>query len=173
MENKSASDDYRSRQYPVQEHMAFQRLAWTLQRWGTFLLFLFVLLAALGLFSQGLMSDASRQSSSGNLKLEYDRFARNTTDTHYVIHVRINKENAMQIKLTGNIINNFDIEYIQPQPQSASLNNNTLTLTQSIPEKDQWYSMYITLKPNKMGYFTNTIMTSGTEKITFNQLVYP
>ncbi|CRL46146.1 hypothetical protein SGGMMB4_04503 [Sodalis glossinidius str. 'morsitans'] len=108
--------------------MAFQRLAWRLQRWGTFLLFLFVVLAALGLFSQGLMSDASTQSPSGNLKLEYDRFAHNTTDTHYVIHVRVNKENAMQIKLAGNIINNFDIKYIQPQPQSSSLNNKILTL---------------------------------------------
>lgn len=173
MENLPPNDEYRSRQYPIKEHMRFQFFAWKVQKLGFFLIFAFIACACLGLFSQGLLSDASARSESGNLTLEYDRFARNTTETNYVIRTKINKENAINIQLAGNIVNNFDIEYIQPQPQSANIKNDKMTLSYSFAEKEGWYSIYITLKPNKMGYFTNTIALSDREKITVHQLVYP
>ncbi|WP_410013811.1 hypothetical protein [Sodalis sp. C49] len=173
MDNDHLPDDYRSRHYPVKENMRFQLFAWRMQNLGFVLLFIFIAAACLGLFSQGVLSNASAQSAGGNMILEYDRFARNSTETHFIIRIKINKENQLTAVLRGDILDNYDIEFIQPTPDVSIINDNALTLTQPIAKKDGWHSIYVTLKPNKMGYFTNTIALSDNEKITFNQLVYP
>ncbi|NDL64007.1 hypothetical protein [Acerihabitans arboris] len=173
MDNKQIPDDYRNRHYPVKENMRFQLFAWKMQKVGFLLLFLFIAAACLGLFSQGVLSNASTQSASGNMRLEYDRFARNSTDTNFIIRVKINKENQLTTVFRGDLLDNYDIEFIQPLPDTSFISDKALTLTQPISKKDTWYSIYMTLKPNKMGYFTNTITLSDNEKITFNQLVYP
>lgn len=173
MDNDHLPDDYRSRHYPVKENMPFQLFAWKMQKIGFLLLFIFIAAACLGLFSQGVLSNASAQSAGGNMIVEYDRFARNTTDTHFIIRIKINKENQLTTALRGDILDNYDIEFIQPTPDVSIISDRVLTLTQPITRKDSWHSIYITLKPKQMGYFTNTIVLSDNEKVTFNQWVYP
>ncbi len=173
MDNDQLPDDFRSRDYPVKENMRFQLFAWKMQKVGFLLLFLFIFAACLGLFSQGILSNASTASPGGNMVLEYDRFARNTTDTNFIVRVRVGKENTLDVRLSGDILDNYDIEYLQPLPDASFISNKALNIRQSITQKDSWYSIYLTLKPNKMGYFTNVITLSDNEKITFSQLVYP
>lgn len=175
MDNNQIPDDYRSRDYPVKENMRFQLFAWKMQKIGFIALFLFIVSACLGLFSQGWLSNASMTSASGNMVLEYDRFARNATETHYILRIRAAKEKVLKVNLSGDFLDNYDIEYIQPMPDKAFINNKILSLIHTAGDKDGWFSLYITLKPNKMGYFKNSIGfdESAKETLSFNQLVYP
>ncbi len=173
MNKHRESDEYRSRSFPVNEEMRFQFFAWKAQTAGIALLFIFILLACLGLFSQGVLSDKTVQTADGRLTISYDRFARNTTDTRFVIHVNLAKDNVLRVNLGGDFLQNYTISSVQPPPESATIQNGVLTLTQPVVQKDSRYSLYITAKPEQMGYFSNSLVSQDNQALSFNQLVYP
>lgn len=173
MDNKQLPDDYRSRDFPVKENMRFQLFAWKMQTVGFIGLFAFIAAACLGVFSQGWLSNTSKLSSGGHMVLEYDRFARNATDTNYIIRIRPEDSKPLKVNLSGDILDNYEIEYIQPMPDQSFIHDKVLSVLQPVADKNGWMSIYITLKPNKMGRFTNTISLSDNETLSFSQLVYP
>lgn len=56
---REKNDTWRDRTHPIKEDMAFQRATWRAQRIGWLILWLIVVLALLGLFSDGLLSTSS------------------------------------------------------------------------------------------------------------------
>jgi len=60
----------------INEDMEFQRRSWIVQRVGWLVFALVILLAALGLFGDGILSDAKAGQEEGALWLEYPRFKR-------------------------------------------------------------------------------------------------
>ncbi|HVK70477.1 MAG TPA: hypothetical protein VM694_38755 [Polyangium sp.] len=69
------------------EDLAFERASMRVRRVGRAVLFLFVLLAALGLFGEGPLSHASAGDASG-LFVRYERFTRLDGTTRFEIHPR-------------------------------------------------------------------------------------
>ena len=67
-------DEFASRQYPVQEDMAFQRRMWIVQRIGWALLGVISLAALCGLFGNGVLS--KRTATGAEMSIEYERFER-------------------------------------------------------------------------------------------------
>lgn len=57
--DKIVSDESVSRDVPVREHMHAQRIEWRIQQGGNWLLFAIVLIALLGGFSDGWLSETS------------------------------------------------------------------------------------------------------------------
>ena len=60
----------------IDEDMEFQRRSWIVQRIGWAIFALVILLAALGLFGDGILSDTKAGQEEGALWLEYPRFER-------------------------------------------------------------------------------------------------
>ncbi|TCV93026.1 hypothetical protein [Biostraticola tofi] len=75
--------------------------------------------------------------------------------------------------LGGDFLQNYTLSSVQPPPESATIQNGVLTLTQPVVQKDSRYSLYITAKPEHMGYFSNSLVSLDNQALSFNQLVYP
>ncbi|MDI1428452.1 hypothetical protein [Polyangium sorediatum] len=75
------------------EDLAFERTSMRVRRVGRALLFLFVLLAALGLFGDGPLSHARAGDASG-LFVRYERFLRVDGTTRFEIHPRVQSSAA-------------------------------------------------------------------------------
>src|SRR5262245_27034078 len=78
-------DEFASRQYPVQEDMAFQRRMWIVQRIGWALLGIISLAALCGPFGYGILS--KRTATGAEMSIEYERFERATRRASFVFRL--------------------------------------------------------------------------------------
>lgn len=107
------SDELRDRTYPVQEFMDVQRRHWRLERVGWVL---FLLVVLLGLFSRGALSLTVSQSADGALAVEYQRFERKSAASQMIVKVRAEPGEVVQLEITGDLMDKFTIEGMQPAP---------------------------------------------------------
>ena len=77
MKDDTDHPDLRSRQFPVQEDMAYQLKVWRFEHIGWYLLVVCMLLGLLGLFSRGVLSSQDARSADGRVQVEYEMFHRN------------------------------------------------------------------------------------------------
>ena len=107
-------DEFASRQYPVQEHMVFQRRTWIIQRIGWAILAAVCLAALTGLFGGGILSDRTIEGAA--MTIEYERFERATRLAHYGFHFAPTENKERHLHLSRNFQDKFEITSIQPAP---------------------------------------------------------
>lgn len=73
---EAPEDDFRPRDHPVEDDIAFQRKAWKVERVGWACLLVLVVFALLGLFSNGPLSDRRLTTPDGTLQVDDQRFLR-------------------------------------------------------------------------------------------------
>lgn len=97
---------------PIDEELALHKKGWVIQRVGWVMIFLFMLLALLGLFGEGPLS--SRTVAPGDIKISYDRFGRFEHET--AIKLESSGEDISSISLSEQYIRNFKVTKIVPEP---------------------------------------------------------
>jgi len=120
-------DEVASRQYPVQEHMVFQRRTWIVQRVGWVILAVICLAALTGLFGDGILSN--RTVEGAGFTVEYERFERATRLARFVFHFAPSQNSERRLHLGRNFPDKFVIASIQPQPTRSVASAGGLELT--------------------------------------------
>lgn len=171
--NVEPQDETRSRRYPVQEHMRWQRIEWRIQRIGYICLFAVVLLGACGLFSKGVLSDKKVVSAEGSLQVEYERFGRLDSDMAMTIRIKPRQSGHFTLMINGEEMDNFQIQSLQPQPQQAVSSKNTLELSWRFPGRREGATVWVGLQAQKPGRYPVTITLDDSASVQFTQWIYP
>lgn len=123
-------EEFASRQYPVQEHMRFQRRMWVAERIGWAVFVGLALLALTGLFGSGFLSKG-RVAGSG-LSVEYERFERATRLSEFAFHFHPG-EGERTLHLNRVFQKNFEITRVQPKPVRSQAGSDGFSLTFAVP----------------------------------------
>lgn len=165
-------DEERSRDYPIQEHMHWQRTEWRIQFFGTVCLFALVILGACGLFSKGILSDGVVTSPDGALRVEYERFGLRDSDIAMTLRVKPHQD-RFTLKLSGEEMENFQIQSLQPQPLQAISRNNSLELTYQSESFREGATVWIGSQAMEFGHYPVTVSLDDTASVHFTQWIYP
>ena len=120
-------DEFASRQYPVQEHMAFQRRTWIVQRIGWFLLVAICFSAIMGLFGGGALGN--RTIEGGAMTIEFERFERRTRTVHFTFRFAPSDHKERRLHLGGAFQEACEVSRIQPLPLRSVAPADGLDLT--------------------------------------------
>ena len=97
---------------PIDEDLPLHKAGWIIQRIGWILMFAFVVLAALGLFGEGPLSQ--RRLQIGPVTLKYDRFGRYEHGT--LLRFESAGETIRTISIPEEYLKTFQVTTIVPQP---------------------------------------------------------
>lgn len=166
-------DEQRSRDYPVKEDMPWQRLEWRIQRVGYALLVLIVIAGACGAFSKGFLSDQQVSSSDGRMQVDYERFGRLDSNMDMNLHLHQLKGDYYQITMSGEQLDELQIQTLQPQPDEAWSDAHTLILRWLRRAGQQDATIWLSAQPQNYGRFTFTLQLDDSSQVKLTSLVYP
>lgn len=161
-------DELASRKYPVREHMRFQCRLWTIERIGWLVLALITVLALLGLFGTGILSN--RSISAGSLTIDYDRFARVTRQAEFSFHFAPSSNGERRLRLNRAFQTNYQIASIQPPPARSSADG--LDLTFAAPAGSA-ADVVIWAHPHSYGTMRLEARADDEPPLKFSVFVYP
>ncbi|CAI0989655.1 hypothetical protein [Serratia proteamaculans] len=168
-----ADDEKTSRCVPVVEHIPLMRVSWWLEKIGCFSIFTVVFLALLGFFSNGVLSDKEKQNESQTLKINYEKFVRNGTQTEVKIRIKGQENKAITIKISDQLDDFYMIESVLPQSLQVSHHGNNLYFTSPDNASQQWHTFTFILRSKEWGEFQATITGADGKPVTINQWIYP
>jgi hypothetical protein len=160
--------ELQSRDYPIQEHMRFQRWTWIVERAGWLLLAVVIGAALAGLFGYGPVSQGRLQS--GDLRASYERFQRVTKLAKYTFHLG-GAEAERQLTLGPAFQAGYEVSDIQPRPVHSSGGRDGLTLRFGASSGGD-LAVVIWAHPRQAGSITIPI-SYGNERQAMWSFVYP
>ncbi|MCU7247335.1 hypothetical protein [Pseudomonas koreensis] len=172
MSDETHHPDLRSRETPIREDMAYQLKVWRFERCGWYVLVLVVALALAGLFSRGVISSRDVRSEDGNVRVKYEMFYRNGSTNSMKISMAAAPESTVELELTGDLLEGFSIETLQPQPVRSRSSANGLRLWLQADTRGD-ISLYLTLRGDGLGLFRSHISTPGSSGVTLSQFIFP
>lgn len=170
--DKSTDDEFASRNYPVNENMHAQRLEWRMQAVGNYLLFALVILALLGVFSDGVLSETTQTSRGGALTVEYQRMIRAQSDERYILRVQGEPDQPVSVTFSGDFMDSVDIQTLSPPPQTSHTSLHGMTLTWPATP-DGRHAVWIMAQPQAAGYLTSSVTVDGKPGVTLRQWSWP
>ncbi|WP_170228933.1 hypothetical protein [Polyangium fumosum] len=153
------------------EDLAFERTSMRVRRVGRALLFLFVLLAALGLFGDGPLSHARAGDASG-LFVRYERFTRVDGTTRFEIHPRVQSSAApRRLFLSASLFEHGHIEHFVPEPSSLEMTADRSVIT--LPRVEAGGLIVLVLRPVRPGRLRFSLGEEGSPALDLSLFVYP
>lgn len=165
-------DTWRDRTHPIKEDMAFQRATWRAERIGWAILWLVMVLALLGLFSDGPLSTASAVSPAGDLRVTYGRFQRNGAPAEIKLQARPQQGRELVIRLGAELLAAFTIESITPNPQSERGHAGGVQLVFSVAAGEP-STVHLTARPHRVGPVVSEIGIGDGPPARLSQFIYP
>ncbi|VVM76155.1 hypothetical protein [Pseudomonas fluorescens] len=164
--------DLESRKHPVCEDMPYQLKVWRFERWGWYALVAVVLMGLLGVFSRGPLSAREVHSADGRLSAHYEIFHRNGSTNPMKIAVSGRPESPVEIELSGDFLDGFSIESMQPEPvKSVSAGDGIKVWLQTDPHGRA--TLYLTLRGDGLGGYTSRLSVPGSSPVNVTQYILP
>jgi hypothetical protein len=159
----------------INEDMEFQRRSWIIQRIGWAVSALVILLAALGLFGDGVLSDTQAGQKEGALWLEYPRFER--FEDEFRIKVYANegeaKEGELRIQVDRNYLEDIEVNSISPVPDNEIQDENWITYVFKTNGGSSPFAAYFYVIPRKAGPLSGTFQLQNGDPVRFSQFIFP
>ena len=172
MSNRKSNDPWADREHPVKENMAFQKKNWAAQRIGWMVLLLVVVLALLGLFSDGPLSHARAVSADGSLQVEYQRFLKHGAESDLrIIAAPASPQREISITMDRALADSMSVEYLMPQPEASSGGEQGLQLTYAAPEREPAI-LSLKIRPGSFGRVRGRVSFAD-QSVVLNQFIYP
>ena len=150
----------------LEEDIKWTERSWIIQRIGWVLLLLFVLLAALGVFGTGVLSNVHKQS--GEYSVDYERFGRFQMPQEIKI-MAPSKKGKVVITIPQSFLKNYEIPSSIPQPTQQRFDSTHLIL--EYPSNGPALIMF-EIEAEKTGNHTAEILIND-QAFTFSQFIYP
>lgn len=138
---------------PISEDMRLQERSWLAERIGGSLLALFIVLALLGVFSNGVLSAAKAERDTVALSVDYERFQRRSAQTHFAIQARKQTEDEIWLRLGRAFQDTYEIESVRPQPVRSNTASNGINLFFDSYEQGD-LNIVIRARPRRFGAVT-------------------
>lgn len=172
MSDDTDHPDLQSRNTPIREDMAYQLKVWRFERCGWYVLVLLVVLALAGVFSRGLISSRDVRSEDGSIRVKYEMFHRNGSTNSMKISMTTAPEAIAELELTGDFLEGFSIETLQPEPQRSRSSANGLRLWTQADNEGQ-IILYLSLRSDGVGLYRSHISAPGYKGLTLSQFIFP
>jgi hypothetical protein len=159
----------------IDQDLAFQQRAWTVQRIGWASIALLILAALLGLFGPGPLSNATAGAPGADLWLEYERFERFKAPTTLRVNVGPGavRDGVVRITLDRAYLDQVQVEQVMPQPESVETGPDRFTYTFKLNDPAQPTAITFHLNPQAIGRLSGRVGLDGEQAIGFDQFVYP
>ncbi len=152
----------------LDEHLYLHEKGWKIQRFGWGFIFLFVALAAFGLFGEGLLS--SKTLYAEGAKVDYDYFHRHEGQMKLIVdNEGSNGDSIQSIYFSQAYLFNFKVGAITPEPSETSIENGYVkySFTGGGPVKTVFY-----LVPQHVGKVKGE-MRINDHQFTISHFIYP
>lgn len=159
----------------INEDIEFQRRSWIVQRIGWVIFTLLVLLAFLGLFGDGVLSNAQVGQEEDALWLEYPRFGRFGNEFRINAHVNegLATEGEIGIQLDFNYLEGVQVSRITPAPDRELEVADGITYVFKMDGENSPLIVYFDAIPQKVGALSGTFRLQNGEAVGFSQFIYP
>lgn len=151
----------------LDENLDLHETGWKVQRFGWAFIFLFVLLAALGMFGDGIISDTNHSTASH--KVNYDRFHRHEARVTLKVDVHNNSNPLLDISLDNRYLKDFEVKSIVPEPATVKIENDRVHFIFEAAGKSD-ITFY--LSPQTTGSLEGTMNINGDE-IPIKHFIFP
>lgn len=179
--------DHPSRHFrPVHENIRLQNAYWIGQRVGWGLLALVVVLALLGVFSRGILSDAEARRNGLPLVVEYERFQRVTALTRFRLNIDDalkvlaqqdparqdeTRQDEVRLRLGPSFQNTYEVEAILPRSARSVAGSEGLDLFFEPPESGA-ATIVLSVRPRDFGLVPLEFGIAG-GTLQFQVFIYP
>lgn len=155
----------------LDDRIATQRRFWRFERIGWVVLTVFVFLGLAGLFSRGPLSDARYEGKT--FSIDYERFSRQGLVARMTIHVPGDvAARHPSIRLGHDLIEAYELETLQPEPESTATDSRGVTLHFAPPPSGEPLTIHIFLHAEQAGLVEASIAVAD-EEARFTQFIYP
>ena len=154
----------------INEGLNFQRRQWTLQRVGWVTALVLIVLACLGLFGEGPIGNV--MVSSGNVRLEFDRFGRLGRETRLNFQTDLTKGKSQhRLWLSRRYLERVRIERIEPEPDSSQIEADRIAYYFRTVSKSLNVSFIV--RPEAAGRLLGIAGSQDAPTVPFEQFIYP
>lgn len=171
---------------PVHENIRLQNAYWIVERVGWCLLVLVVVLALLGVFSRGILSDTEARQAGLALAVEYERFQRVTALTRFNVTIEEPRkvlaqqeqtrqdemrQDEMRLRLGRSFQNTYEIDTILPRSTRSIAGPDGLDLFFEPPESGN-ATVVMWVRPRDFGLVPLDFGIAG-GALQFPVFIYP
>lgn len=171
-EDSSKASIWTSRSQPFQEDMPFQLRDWRAERIGWWVMGILVVLACLGLFSNGPLSTTTSRDEAQRLSVEYERFYRfgASSDMRWMVAATPGTETT--ITVSPEFLEAFVLETITPEPLQMVATADGMQLVFA-REEGAPLDIGLSMTPDEVGTVTTEIRLQGAEPVRLSTFIYP
>ncbi len=157
----------------VDQDLDFQRRQWRVQRIAWVTMAAIVLVALLGLFGTGPLSDASAEH--GSLRLDYGRFDRKRAPAVLRVDVAAGAapEGQLRLWLDETYLDGIEIRSIVPEPESAEAGADRTVYVFRVGDASQPATISFEIEHAAFGRKTGRLGLVDGPAVAFSQFVYP
>jgi hypothetical protein len=106
---------------PIDESIGLQNRARIIQQIGIIIIFIVMVMAGLGLFGQGILSN-KKVEANGNI-ITYEKFGRYGGESKLAFDLAATNDTVAQLAIPAAYFEHFKIETIVPEPDKTSIIN--------------------------------------------------
>lgn len=162
--NRKTEDKAETLKLPAD--MRLTERSWKVQRLGWSLLVIYIVMAAIGLFGTGVLSNKRVQSADYSIK--YERFGRYEMPQEFrILAPAVNGQ--VEISVPQEFTGHYGIASITPEPQSQSIRGGQIVL--QFPA-DSTSLLVMQVEAEKPGLHSTTLAVNG-KPFTISQFIYP
>ncbi len=167
LHNKSMSSSIEKTNHKLEldEDLKLHNLGWKVQMIGWVLMGLIFILAALGLFGSGPLSN--RSINEKNISLDYEYFGRFESNTKTVIRFPANAISTLAIPLS--YLKEMKLQQVIPEPQEKKIENGNYIMSFSGLDEGK---IILYLLPQTSGA-VQTVFRINEQPYTINHFIYP
>jgi hypothetical protein len=149
----------------------FQRREWTVQRYAWLVMWAILGAGIAGLFGRGPLARARIETSGW--RVEYERFARNNTQTSLAITLPTAQSGDTATLWVDRVYAEaMDIRRVTPEPLTVSVRPDRLVY-RFLTGGAGSVRLVFDLEPQEIGRMNGLLGSSGSGTVTFSQLIYP
>lgn len=167
MPQKKSVEEVVNPDLELEEHLSLQKTGWVIQRAGFSIMFVFVSLALLGLFGDGVLSKQTRMIK--NVTLEYERFYRHEASMELKIDVDESNHTEVDVAFPVAYLKNFEIRSILPEPK---VNRTEQGKVHYLFDARGKTNIVYYLTPRQPGILTGAVEVNNAI-FSINQYIYP
>jgi hypothetical protein len=151
----------------IEEELDLHEKGWRLQRFGWGFIYLIVLLGAIGLFGDGLLS--KKTITTNEISVEYDRFYRHEAHMELKIDIPSNQPEGFFISFPNGYLKNFRIESVFPEATAVKISGDRVNY---LFAGEGHSSLVFYLVPQAMGNISGVVQINQTE-FSISHFIYP
>jgi hypothetical protein len=149
----------------LDEELKLHRRGWVIQRVGWVIMFLIIIMAALGAFGEGILSE--KKVKQGNINIEYQKFFRYETEMKILLE---SPQHISSLSFPQEYLKEFRMLRIEPEPDNNSTINSEVVYN-FLPSNNRIVTVY--LIPKNYGSIKGYIKVNGGATTELNHFIYP